>query len=41
MKYITIILALGFLSGCGDKSEDTGSDTGDTQVVDTGSAESE
>jgi len=41
MKYIITILALGFLSGCGNKSEDTGSDTGDTQVVDTGSAELE
>jgi len=41
MKYITIILALGFLSGCSDKSEDTGTDTSDTQAVDTGSSESE
>ena len=27
MKFFLIIAALSFLAGCGDKNEDTGSDT--------------
>ena len=33
MKYFLAIAALGFLIGCGDKDEDTGSDT--AEAVDT------
>ena len=34
MKYFLAIAALGFLCACGDKDEDTGSDT--AEVVDSG-----
>ena len=33
MKYFLMISTLGFLAGCGDNDEDTGSDT--AEVVDT------
>tara|TARA_B100000214_G_scaffold333838_1_gene276135 strand:+ start:1352 stop:1468 length:117 start_codon:yes stop_codon:yes gene_type:complete len=33
MKYFLMISALGFLAGCGDKDEDTGSETADTAEV--------
>lgn len=39
MKFFLTIAALGFLCACGDKDEDTGSDTAD--VVDTGDSISE
>ena len=29
MKYFLMLSALGFLAGCGDKDEDTGSDSGE------------
>jgi hypothetical protein len=34
MKFFLIIAALGFLIGCGDKDDDTGSDT--AEAADTG-----
>ena len=34
MKYFLMISALGFLAGCGDSDEDTGTDT--AEAVDTG-----
>tara|TARA_R100001126_G_C4861279_1_gene167514 strand:+ start:710 stop:841 length:132 start_codon:yes stop_codon:yes gene_type:complete len=39
MKYLITLAALGFLAGCGDKDEDTGSDT--AEVVDTGDSSAE
>ena len=39
MKYFIAIAMLGFLSGCGNKDEDTGSDT--AEVEDTGNTVSQ
>ena len=39
MKYFLMIAAIGILSGCSDKDEDTGSDT--AEVVDTSDTASE
>ena len=39
MKFFLAIAALGFLSACGDKDEDTGADT--AEVVDTGDSAAE
>jgi len=39
MKFFLAIAALGFLAGCADKDEDTGSDT--AEVVDTGDSSEE
>ncbi len=39
MKFFLAIVALGVLAGCGDKDEDTGSDT--AEVVDTGDSTEE
>ncbi len=39
MKYFLAIAALGFLIGCSDKDEDTGSDT--AEVADTSDSASE
>jgi hypothetical protein len=39
MKYFITVIICGFLSGCGDDGDDTGSDT--AEVIDTSSEESE
>jgi|LWDU01.1.fsa_nt_gi hypothetical protein len=39
MKYFIGLMTLGFLIGCGDKDDDTGSDT--AEVADTNDSEAE